>query len=173
MSRSNIVFPFVFRFIFHSLAKPSASLSFCVVVACATFAGNATAASFHCTKNSSSSEKIVCDDPQLSSLDDQLATAYQRARDASIDPRPVESARIQQWLWRQHNCTDKACVQNWYDRRIVELDADYDQAKHAQHDAFEAALAGQKLAPAAADAVRQMKHDSLVAAGPATNPTPK
>ncbi|WP_144151446.1 lysozyme inhibitor LprI family protein [Paraburkholderia sp. BCC1885] len=169
MSKSNTASLFIARL----LARPSASLSICILAVCATFAGAASAASFHCTSKSSVSEKIVCNDPQLSSLDDRLATAYQRARDASIDPTSVESARIQQWLWRQHNCTDTACVQNWYERRIAELDADYDEAKHARHDAFEAALVEQKLAPSAADAVRQMKSDSLVAAGPLTNPATK
>lgn len=171
MSKSKTAVPFVARL----LAKPSASLSFCVLAACATLAGNVSAASFHCTSKSSASEKIVCQDPQLSSLDDRLNTAYQRARDASLDPRSVESARIEQWLWRQHNCTDKACVQSWYDRRIAELDADYEQAKQAQRDAFEAALVEQKLAPSAADAVRQMKSDPLVAAaaGPVTTPAAK
>jgi uncharacterized protein len=161
MSQSNVAVPRVSRL----LARLSARLSFCALVACATLAGHASAASFHCTKRSSVSEKIVCNDPHLSSLDDQLAIAYQRARDASIDPASVESARIQQWLWRQHNCTDTACVQNWYERRLAELNADYDEAKHARRDAFEAGLAAQKLAPSAADAVRQMKGDSLAAVG--------
>jgi uncharacterized protein len=169
MSKSNTALPFVARL----LARSSASLSICVLAACATFAGTASAASFHCTGKSSASEKIVCNDPHLSSLDDQLATAYQRARDASTDPRSVESARIQQWLWRQHNCNDTACVQSWYERRIAEVDADYDEAKHVQRDAFEAALVEQKLAPSAADAVRQMKSETLVAAGPVTNPVTK
>jgi uncharacterized protein len=169
MFKSKTALPFVARL----PARPSVSLSICVLAACATLAGNASAASFHCTGKSSASEKIVCNDPQLSSLDDRLAASYQRARDASIDPRSVESARIEQWLWRQHNCTDKACVQSWYERRIAELDADYEQARQAQRDAFEASLAEQKLAPSAADAVRQMKGDSLVAAGPVTNPAAK
>ncbi len=169
MSKSKTAVPVVARL----LARPSASLSVCVLAACATLAGNASAASFHCASKASASEKIVCKDLQLSSLDDRLAAAYQRARDTSIDPRGVESARIEQWLWRQRNCTDKACVQGWYERRIAELDADYEQAKHAQRDAFEASLAEQKLAPSAVDAVRQMKDDSLVAEGPVTNPAMK
>jgi hypothetical protein len=71
------------------------------------------------------------------------------------------------------NPPGSSCVQGWYERRIAELDADYEQAKHAQRDAFEASLAEQKLAPSAVDAVRQMKDDSLVAEGPVTNPAMK
>jgi uncharacterized protein len=169
MPTSKTAFPFVTRL----LADSSPTLSLCVLAVCATLAGSASAASFHCSSKSSASEKIVCADPELSSLDDRLAVSYQRARDASPDPRSVETARIQQWLWRQHNCTDKTCVLNWYQRRIAELDADYDQGKQAQHDAFEAALVEQKLAPSAVDAVRQMKDESIVAAAPVASPAAK
>jgi uncharacterized protein len=169
MSTSKTAFPFVTRL----LADSSPTLSLCVLAVCATLAGNASAASFHCSTRSSASEKIVCADPELSSLDYRLAVSYQRARDASPDPRSVETARIQQWLWRQHNCTDKACVLNWYQRRIAELDADYEQGKQAQHDAFEAALVDQKLVPSAADAVRQLKNESIVATAQGANPATK
>jgi uncharacterized protein len=141
-------------------AKPSTALSICILAASATLAGNASAASFKCTSHSSASEKIVCNDPQLSKLDDRLAAAYQRAKDASPDATSIEAARTEQWLWRQHNCTDKACVTNWYERRIAELDADYKQGQQAEKTAFEASLVDQKLDPAAADAVREIKESS-------------
>ncbi|SDG22134.1 lysozyme inhibitor LprI family protein [Paraburkholderia phenazinium] len=169
MSTSNTAFPFASR----RFATRSKVLSICALVACATFAGAAPAASFHCTSKASASEKIVCQDPQLSSLDERLAAAYQRATQASLDPRSVESARIEQWRWRQHNCTDKACVLSWYQRRIAELDADYEQAKQAQRDAFETSLTEQKLALTAADAVRQLKSESLLAAAPVTGAASK
>ena len=155
------------------LATPSTMLSIGVLLAGATLAADASAASFKCTSKSSASEKIVCKEPALSALDDRLAAAWQRAKDATLDTAALEAARTHQWLWRQHNCTDKACVQSWYERRIAELDADYEQARQAQHDAFEASLVEQKLVPSAADAVRQMKGDSLVAAGPVANPATK
>jgi uncharacterized protein len=144
-------------------AKPSTTLSICILAASATLAGHASAASFKCTSHSSASEKIVCNDPQLSKLDDRLAAAYQRAKDASLDSKSIEAARTEQWLWRQHNCTDKACVLNWYERRIAELDADYKQGQQAQKAAFEASLVEQKLDPAAADAVRKIKESSSAA----------
>jgi uncharacterized protein len=146
-------------------------LLLCILAAGATFAGNASAASFHCSSKSSASEKLVCNDPQLSDLDDHLAATYKRAKATSLDPNSIESARVEQWLWRQHNCTDKACVLNWYQRRIAELDADYQQGKQAQHDAFEAALVDQKLAPSAADAVRQLKDPAIVGATATTGTT--
>jgi uncharacterized protein len=131
--------------------------AFAVSSIAALFCVDASAASFHCTGKSSASEHIVCKDERLSALDDKLAVAFQRAQDTAADPRSIEADRTQQWLWRQHNCTDKACVRAWYERRIAELDADYEQAKVVQNDAFEAALSAQKLAPSAEAAVRQMK----------------
>ncbi|MFM0626760.1 lysozyme inhibitor LprI family protein [Paraburkholderia xenovorans] len=143
------------------LTTPSALLSIGLLVAGATLAADASAASFKCTSKSSASEKIVCKDPALSALDDRLAAAWQRAKDTTLDTAALEAARTHQWLWRQHNCTDQACVKSWYDRRIAELDADYEQAKQARREAFDASLAGQNLAPSAADAVRKMKGESV------------
>lgn len=143
------------------LATPSTLLSIGVLLAGATLAVDASAASFKCTSKSSASEKIVCKEPALSALDDRLAAAWQRAKDATLDTAALEAARTHQWLWRQHNCSDEACVKSWYDRRIAELDADYVQAKQARREAFDASLAGQNLAPSAADAVRKMKGEAV------------
>lgn len=146
------------------LVKPSALLSIGLLAAGATLAADATAASFKCTSKLSASERIVCNDPELSALDDRLATAWQRAKDTTLDADALDATRTQQWLWRQHNCTDQACVKSWYDRRIAELDADYQQAKQARHDALDASLAMQKLAPSAAEAVRRIKATSVARA---------
>ncbi|WP_144141265.1 lysozyme inhibitor LprI family protein [Paraburkholderia sp. BCC1884] len=143
----------------HSLQradKPFRWLSIGVLAASAMLASQADAASFKCTGKLSASEQIVCKDPALSALDDRLAIAWRHAKDTTLDSAALESARTQQWLWRQHNCTDQACVKSWYDRRIAELDADYAQATHARDEAFDASLAMQNLAPSAADAVRKM-----------------
>jgi uncharacterized protein len=157
MSTLNIVLSRAFQ----RLATPSTLLSIGMLVAGATLAVDASAASFKCTSKSSASEKIVCKEPSLSALDDRLAAAWQRAKEAMLDTAALEAARTHQWLWRQHNCTDEACVKSWYDRRIAELDADYVQAKQARREAFDASLAGQNLAPSAADAVRKMKGESV------------
>lgn len=117
----------------------------------------AQAASFRCGKHQSFSEQAVCSDPDLSHLDDKLAEDYQRALDIALDKQAIEDARVQQWSWRQHNCTDRACVQNWYERRISELEADYNQGKKAQAVAFEDNLARQDLAPSARIEVRAIK----------------
>lgn len=153
MSPFDIVLPSTFR----RLTKPSALLAIGLLATSATLTTNAVAASFKCNGKLSASEKIVCKDPALSALDDRLAASWQRAKDTTLDPAALEAARTHQWLWRQHHCSDAACVKTWYERRIAELDADYEQAKQAHRDAFDASLAKQNLAPSAADAVRKMK----------------
>jgi len=119
--------------------------------------GSAYAASFKCTKHASASEKAVCNDPELSAMDDKLALDYQHALDASTDKTALEADRIEQWQWRQHNCTDAVCVKDWYQRRIGELEADVQAGKKSQHDAFERNLADQHLAPTAQAEVRKIK----------------
>jgi len=124
------------------------------------FSGSAQAASFHCGKKVSSSEKLVCNDPELSSLDDKLAISYKRAKDVTPDTAAFEDDRVKQWQWRQHNCKDKICVINWYNRRISELDADFSQGSENQVTVLKASLAEQNLVPPAQAAVLRMKGDA-------------
>ncbi|MFM0285843.1 lysozyme inhibitor LprI family protein [Paraburkholderia megapolitana] len=122
-----------------------------------SYATLAQAASFQCPKNASSSERLVCGDPTLSSLDDKLATVYQRAKDATPDRDALEADRVNQWQWRQHNCKDKTCVVNWYNRRIGELEADLNEGQQAQVAALKTSVAEQDLDPSARDAILKLK----------------
>ena len=135
----------------------------------------AHAASFHCSASSSYSEKAVCGNVYLSYLDDKLNASYKEALNVTPDRQSLEDARTQQWHWRQANCKNEACVTDWYERRISELDADVVQGKKAQRVAFEQHLDDQKLAPDAVSAIRDMKlghadikSASLAQAHPAT-----
>jgi uncharacterized protein len=123
--------------------------------------GSAQAASFHCGKNVSSSEKLVCTDPELSSLDDKLAISFKRAKDVTPDAEAFEDDHIKQWQWRQRNCKDKTCVVNWYNRRISELDADFNQGTQHQIVVLKANLAEQKITDTAQAAVLRMKGDGV------------
>jgi uncharacterized protein len=117
----------------------------------------AQAASFHCPHNASASERIVCTDPALSALDDKLAALYKSAVDATPDATALEADRVHQWQWRQHNCKDKACVTDWYNRRIAELEGDYRHGQQATAQRVKDGVVDQHLAPTAQDAVLQMK----------------
>ncbi|MCP1120758.1 lysozyme inhibitor LprI family protein [Robbsia andropogonis] len=131
---------------------------------------SAHAASFDCKKGQSFSEKVVCETPYLSRLDDQLAAAYKHALDVTPDRQALEDSRVAQWQWRQKNCRDAACVTNWYERRLSELHADVAQGQKAQRVSFELHLDGQNLAPEAASAVRQMKAPPAQPTAAATMP---
>jgi uncharacterized protein len=148
------------RFTVRCAAGKTALALSVVVMLGGGLSATAQAASFHCGKRVSSSEKLVCNDPELSSLDDKLAISYQRAKDVTPDTAAFEDDRVKQWQWRQHNCKDKVCVVNWYNRRISELDADYDQGTENQVTVLKASLAEQNLAPPAQAAVLRIKGDA-------------
>lgn len=148
----------------NALAKPNFNVGwtagFALAGATLLFSASASATSFKCTAKLSSSEHIVCGDPQLSALDDQLARAYDRAKFSAIDPRPIEADRTQQWLWRQHNCSEKSCVVAWYKRRIAELKADYAQNGIARDEAFETDLSAQDLSASTKMAMRRIRTEA-------------
>lgn len=90
-------------------------------IACLFLSGNLSAASFDCTKASSPYEKTVCSNPALSSLDDQLASAYKEARAKSADPDGLKKAQID-WIKSTRQCaSDAGCIENAYKSRIVAL----------------------------------------------------
>jgi uncharacterized protein len=128
-----------------------------VLIALSAAANFASAASFRCPHDASASEKLICGDPELSSLDDKLATIYQRAKDAAPAADAIEADRVAQWQWRQRNCKDKACVESWYERRIRELEADFSQGQDAEAAGLAEHMSAQNIAPDARAAVVELK----------------
>ncbi len=157
----NIIVSAMNRELTHRRAKTSLhrGLSTAALALFATLAAStaAQAASFHCPHNASASERIVCTDPTLSALDDKLAALYKTAIDATPDSTALEADRVSQWQWRQHNCKDKACVTDWYNRRIAELEGDFKHGQQATVQRVKDGVASQNLAPTARDAVLEMK----------------
>jgi uncharacterized protein len=89
------------------------SLLFILATACHTAFG----ASFDCQRPASYSEKSICSDEELFSLDDELAEAYVAAlREA---PNLRESQRG--WLKRRNLCQNRECLVAAYRERIAEL----------------------------------------------------
>jgi len=130
--------------------------------ALALFASLATAplahaVSFRCPQHASASERLVCGDPELSALDDKLAALYRNAVNATPDTTALEADRVSQWQWRQHNCKDKACVTDWYERRIAELEADLKHGTQASAQRVRTGVVEQQLAPSAQGAVLELK----------------
>jgi uncharacterized protein len=133
-------------------------LNAAAIVLVTSLAGSpfAHAVSFRCPHNASASERLVCSDPTLSALDDKLAALYRNAFNATTDSAALEADRVSQWQWRQHNCKDTACVTDWYNRRIAELEGDLKHGKESAVQRVKEGVANQQLAPSAQDAVLEM-----------------
>lgn len=85
-------------------------------------------ASFDCTKASSEVEKIICQTPSLSTLDDTLAKAYSNARSKSADIEKLKSEQIN-WIKNTRQCkNDIECITNSYKKRIAELEPNNTQS---------------------------------------------
>ena len=106
------------------------------------FATAASAASFDCAKAKSRSEVLVCQTPQLSQLDEQLAQTYRA--DLAVSPTPVGLTLSQrQWMVERDKgeSTDEAGkfrpytadeMANDYQGRITDLKAEIGLAAKAQ-----------------------------------------
>jgi uncharacterized protein len=79
------------------------------------------AASFDCAKASTSIEKNICADSQLSNLDSQLMQAYRQSL-ASAGNGDAVKAEQRAWLVEARNkCQDVACLKSAYAERIAAL----------------------------------------------------
>ena len=86
-------------------------------------APRARAASFDCAKAATTTEKLICGDPQLSQLDGQLAQAYRRALEGAVDPDKLR-AEQRAWLRTERKaCGDDACLKTVYAQRLAALAA--------------------------------------------------
>lgn len=81
---------------------------------------NAFAASFNCAKAKSEIEKMICQDPQSSKLDEKLQHTYKKALDA-IDPASKDALIKEQRHWIDYTrniCQNESCLQQAYTARI-------------------------------------------------------
>ena len=87
----------------------------------------ARAASFDCGKARTRVEKLICSNPELSKLDDDLAAKYKRAAAVAAKfPGPEQTAlKENQVTWLKTNvgrCNDAMCINLAYSDRISALD---------------------------------------------------
>lgn len=77
-------------------------------------------ASFDCKKATSKVEKIICNDKELSQLDEELAGAY---RAALRDTVHADSIRQSQRIWLRQKCyrDEVGCIKMLYQERIATL----------------------------------------------------
>lgn len=78
-------------------------------------------ASFDCAKSKSKTERLVCQSPELSALDEMLAASYRRVL-AQADDRGAIRREQRAWLQTRGSCADSACLMDLYRRRIADLD---------------------------------------------------
>jgi uncharacterized protein len=96
-------------------------LPIATIVGCLVLSVSVQAASFGCAKVSTQVESMVCDDADLSKLDDDLANAYKKEIDSSED---INIAVKSQKLWLKEtrdNCQDVGCLKAAYQSRVKEL----------------------------------------------------
>jgi len=136
----------------------SAWIAACLAAPGMLLATPAFSASFDCSKGGSANEKIICTDPQLSAMDDQLAKTFKQARKKADDRRAFNVASDKQWRWREKNCSTRECLVDWYRLRQSELEA-------ALADPASAAVSDKPATPAVAAT-------STKAATPEAKPAP-
>lgn len=95
---------------------------------------SAEAASFDCAKASTKVEHLICDDQELSKLDEELAQSYKAALQ---DHTQADTIRYQQKIWMKvrNACADMTCLRNAYSGRLTSLrvtpNLEYDEKHNA------------------------------------------
>jgi len=78
------------------------------------------AASFDCAKASTKVELMICENPELSKLDDRLAEKYEEALNDKSRAKEIRRAQ-KAWLKERNKCATTGCMQESYRERIKEL----------------------------------------------------
>lgn len=80
----------------------------------------AEGASFDCAKAGSKVEHIICDNPEISKLDDELASDYKTVLQDQSKANTIRREQ-KQWLIERNECADAGCVRETYRKRIEQL----------------------------------------------------
>ena len=81
---------------------------------------HARAASFDCGKATTKTEKLICTDPELSILDEDLTSTYNNATKKTSDPATLKHAQ-RAWLKERNLCNDSSCLRTQYRQRLADL----------------------------------------------------
>lgn len=85
------------------------------------FAMSAQAASFDCAKARTKAERIICDTPKISKLDDELNAAYKAALKDVKQADTIKQAQ-KQWMKERNGCADAKCIKQSYEKQISSFD---------------------------------------------------
>ena len=85
------------------------------------FVSTAQAVSFDCQKAKTFTEKAICQDQELSALDDELDSLYQTAEAKSKNPNALKKQEAK-WMNERDKCQTNVCVKKSYQKRIIDLE---------------------------------------------------
>lgn len=104
-----------------------------VVFMCVAVMLPVRAANFDCAKATTKVEKLICDNAEISTLDDDLGKMYQNALNKSnAEQKQHLGANQRHWLKNIRNaCQEAGCVKLAYQSRIRELMTDFPLAASA------------------------------------------
>src|SRR3989344_8138254 len=105
-----------------SRAAGTIGLCFVAILGIIAFTPPARAASFNCSKATTTVEKRICADPQLSVLDMKLDVAYRALLRSEYPLKDTVRHEQRSWLVERNACPDKDCLTNAYERRIAALE---------------------------------------------------
>ena len=118
-----------------------------------------TSPSFDCRKATTTVEKLICTNPELSKLDVGLAEMYKEAVSKDRSIRDDQRA----WNVEKNKCTNVDCLKSAYEDRISELTnfiVRHDRAALNQGQASASALGAQSQASPAIDTNFKLVNDS-------------
>lgn len=78
-----------------------------------------------CAAPRSAAERLVCGDPELAQLENDLDRLRAQARSVTRDPGGFAKRQEQAWAQRESNCKDKGCLLRWYAQRRGQLLAEF------------------------------------------------
>lgn len=90
------------------------------VLGWALMVATAQSASFDCAKASTKIEKLICDNAELSKLDEELNTAYNTVLQAEKQAASIRQNQ-KQWIKERNSCSSILCIRDTYKTRITQL----------------------------------------------------
>lgn len=80
------------------------------------------AASFECAKATTSMEKLICSNDDVSGLDEELGQVYKEALIKYVDKKDMMVRQQRNWIkWIRSQCANTSCLLTLYEARIGEI----------------------------------------------------
>jgi uncharacterized protein len=93
-----------------------------IILVSISFVASTYATSFDCVKASTKVERLICENPELSKLDDELSAKYKKVLKEPLKLNALDITQ-KQWLSYRDRCESDVCIRNYYNQRLTELDS--------------------------------------------------